>query len=339
MARRKKSQQLNLKALAVFLASAISAAILLYLQPADAPENFSAAKVLLRETVYADQNYQGHLGTLYCGCDWQWTGKSGGVVDMHSCGYTIRSQAHRAKRIEWEHIVPASWLGRQRQCWQEGGRKNCNATDPVFNVMEADMHNLSPVIGEVNADRSNYRFGVVKHAEQQYGRCSSKTDFNGRVFEPRDEVKGFVARVNFYIHDRYQLSMSPAQQKLFMDWHTKYPVSEWELERNNRIAKHMGHDNEFVTGKRQWQLTQAVSKPTLAAKTAQAPQPTRAQPGAIQPTAIKGNKTNQLYHIKDRCPSFAKLSERNTVYFKTEQEAQQAGYKLAGNCRTAVGSN
>lgn len=339
MSRRKKTQKpLTLKSLAVLLASVLSAAIMFYLQPGGAPENFTAAKTLLRESVYADQNYRGHLGTLYCGCDWQWAGKSGGIIDFPSCGYKVRNQPNRAKRLEWEHIVPASWLGRQRQCWQEGGRKNCNATDPVFNAMEADMHNLSPVIGEVNADRSNYRFGMVKHTEQQYGRCSSKTDFQGRVFEPRDEVKGFVARVNFYMHDRYKLKMSPAQQKLFMDWHTEYPVSEWELERNNRIAKHMGHDNEFVTGKRQWQLTQTVTKPSAEPVVKQEHTQPAIKTAVVQSANIKGSKTSKLYHIQGSCPSYEKLSPRNSVSFATEQQAMQAGYSKARNCRPAAGS-
>jgi endonuclease I len=38
----------------------------------------------------------------------------------------------RAARIEWEHIVPAWQIGHQRQCWQEGGRKNCTRNDEVF---------------------------------------------------------------------------------------------------------------------------------------------------------------------------------------------------------------
>lgn len=342
MARRKKiPKQIRTKSLAVFLASIISALFVLYFQSGIAPENFRAAKVLMRESVYEDQNQSGHLGTLYCGCDWRWTGESGGRIEHASCGYKTRAQATRANRIEWEHVVPASWLGRQRQCWQEGGRKNCNATDPQFNRMEADMHNLSPVIGEVNADRSNYRFGMVNHSEQQYGRCTSKTDFVGRVFEPRDAAKGIVARINFYMHDRYKLSMSAAQQRLFMQWDQQYPVTQWELERNRRIAKHMGHDNEFVTGQRQWQLKQAAKPVAVRASVAKpAPKPASTPVNSPAHTGrIKGNKNSKLYHIKGRCPSYTKLSERNAVYFKTEREAQQAGYTMAGNCRAPSTDN
>ena len=52
-------------------------------------------------------------------------------------------------------------LAIKRQCWQEGGRKNCIKTDAVFKKMEADLYNLKPAIGEVNGDRSNYQFAVL----------------------------------------------------------------------------------------------------------------------------------------------------------------------------------
>lgn len=74
-------------------------------------------------------------GDLYCGCKWNWVGKSGGRIDAMSCGYEARKQASRAKRTEWEHIVPAWTFGHQRQCWQQGGRKNRVANDRVFRAM------------------------------------------------------------------------------------------------------------------------------------------------------------------------------------------------------------
>ena len=216
-----------------------------------APQNFEAAKREARDFVYFDRT---DAGTFYCGCTWAWTGRSGGRVDLDSCGYKVRSQEARAQRIEWEHIVPASNLGRLRQCWQQGGRKNCNATDPVFNVMEADLHNLTPSVGEINADRSNYNFGMLPGAKRQHGACNFRVSFSDRVAEPRDAVKGMIARVYFYMHDRYDLNMSRQQQQLFMAWHRQYPVSNWERERDNRIAGRMGHHNPFVTGEASWSL-------------------------------------------------------------------------------------
>jgi hypothetical protein len=122
---------------------------------AGAPTTFEKAKVVAKKQVFYDQA-DSSTGELYCGCKWTWVGKSGGRVDALSCGYEVRKQETRAKRTEWEHIVPAWTFGHQRQCWQQGGRKNCVATDKVFRAMEADLFNLYPSVGEVNGDRANY---------------------------------------------------------------------------------------------------------------------------------------------------------------------------------------
>lgn len=232
-----------------------------------APQTFSQAKVIVKENIYFDQNKNGALGTIYCGCDWQWVGKTGGRIDPKACGYKIRAIASRGARTEMEHVVPASWLGQQRQCWKNGGRKNCNKTDPVFNIMEADLHNLTMAIGELNADRSNYRFGELPNARYQHGQCKSKVDFNKRVFEPRDEAKGMAARINFYMADRYDLAISEQQQRLFIAWDKKFPVTAWELKRDRRIAKAMGHSNEFVTGTQRWTLGHKNSKKGVMSST------------------------------------------------------------------------
>src|SRR5690606_33905669 len=94
------------------------------------PANFSAAK---KEAL---QIYQDYPVSFYCGCEIQWQGKKG-IPDLQSCGYQVRKQQNRASRIEWEHVVPAWQFGHQRQCWQNGGRKNCSKHDVQFRSMEA----------------------------------------------------------------------------------------------------------------------------------------------------------------------------------------------------------
>ena len=216
-----------------------------------APATFEYAKIESRQSIYHDRT---NAGTTYCGCSWEWVGRSGGRVDLQSCGYEVRAQEVRASRIEWEHVLPASNFGRARQCWQDGGRANCQLVDPVFNMMEADLHNLTPTIGEVNADRANFNFGMLPTTAYQHGACDFKVDFKARKAEPRDEVKGLLARVYFYMHDRYDLPMSRQQQQLYMAWDRQFPVSVWEAERNRRIAAIMGHGNPFVTGERNWSI-------------------------------------------------------------------------------------
>ncbi|RAX00795.1 MULTISPECIES: endonuclease [unclassified Photorhabdus] len=305
-----------------------------------APAAFEQAKVELRKRIYHDQ-FKSETGTLYCGCHWQWTGKSGGRTILSSCGYQVRSQQNRAERIEWEHIVTAWVFGHQRQCWRNGGRKNCVSSDPVFRAMESDMHNLVPSIGEVNGDRSNFSYGMLpKSMPNNYGRCTSKVDFKSRTFEPRDEVKGQVARINFYMHDRYNLSMSRQQQQLFIAWDRQYPPSKWEQERDNRIAGIMGHHNPFVTGEQKWQLwhkNSAAGIPKSEQRKGQRNSQTDTQRQRVLSDAsstglIKGNNKSKIYHFS-HCSGYKMIQEKNAVYFKTETEAKNAGFRLAGNCK------
>ena len=48
--------------------------------------------------------------------------------------------------------------------------------------------------------------------------------------------------------------------------------------------------------------------------------------------AIKGNRNSKVYHLPEGCPSYDKVSARNVVPFNTESEAQNAGFRKAGNC-------
>ncbi|MGV6475546.1 endonuclease [Azotobacter vinelandii] len=304
---------------------------------ADAPESFEKAKIALREKVYFDRQTS-DVGDMYCGCRWTWMGRSGGRIDLKSCGYEVRADSNRAQRIEWEHIVPAWVLGHQRQCWQKGGRENCKSSDPVFRVMEADMHNLSPTIGEVNADRSNYSYGMLPSTPAQYGACPTRTDFKQRVTEPRDAVKGLVARVQFYMHDRYGLSMSRQQQQLFMAWNRMYPASAWERERDQRIAQVMGHHNPFVTGERTWTLGHKPSREGLAGQGTATPARRPVEP-PVQvaeesgSAPVIGNSASKIYHLPVGCPSYEQVQEKNRVSFGSAADAEAAGFRRAGNCR------
>lgn len=198
--------------------------------------NFSAAKKVLPEV------FAGLEEEFYCGCKY-----SGKTVDWTSCGYAPRKNASRAQRIEWEHVVPAAHLGSQRQCWQEGGRKNCSGKDPLFDMMEGDLNNLVPAVGEVNGDRGNMSYGVwTSNPVPVYGQCKSIPDFKTKRFQPREEVRGRAARISLYMHLRYGLTMSSQDKKLWCGWAKTYPVDAREVERNRRIRRWQGEGNWLV---------------------------------------------------------------------------------------------
>ncbi|MCB5162623.1 endonuclease [Marinomonas sp. E8] len=292
------------------------------------PISFSQAKVLSKQHVYFDQT-SSELGTFYCGCDWRWVGQSGGRVNKKSCDYKTRKQEARSNRTEWEHVVPAWVMGHQRQCWQDGGRKNCSANDPTFRVMEADPHNLVVSVGEPNADRSNYSFGMIQGEPRAYGSCDFEVDFKSRVVEPRPEVRGQIARIYFYIHDRYDLNMSKSQQQLLMAWNKTNPVTDWEKKRDARIANAFGHSNPFVTGDQVWRMDHVNSGQGLKGKHNSYLSESR----TVNETkgVVRGNKNSRIYHLSS-CPSYGAVKTSNIADFKNEEEAQKAGYRKAKNC-------
>ena len=201
-------------------------------QPAipGAPRTFAEAK-RKAEAIYA-----GHQEDLYCGCHYSDLHH----IDLAGCGYVPRKQPQRASRIEWEHIVPAWVFGHQLQCWQQGGRKQCESTSPQFNQMEGDLLNLYPAVGEVNADRNNFGYGMLPGARPMYGQCQTVVDFQQRTAMPREEVRGLVARTWLYMAARYGLRLSRQDQQLYQAWDRSYPPTEWERTRKQRIEAIQG---------------------------------------------------------------------------------------------------
>ncbi len=206
---------------------------------------------------------------LYCGCTFLPEPGRGLRVDLASCGYSPARDAARAQRIEWEHAVPAAAFGRTFVEWREGsdrcvdrkkrryrGRK-CARTSPEFARMEGDLHNLFPVVGEVNGLRGDLPMGVLDppgsstaHAgaagSLHFGACGSTIEAG--VFLPRREVRGDLARAYKYMNAAYpdRGLVDDAHRALFDRWDTEDPPDAWERERNRRIAERQGNANPFI---------------------------------------------------------------------------------------------
>ncbi|EAK9999620.1 deoxyribonuclease [Campylobacter lari] len=144
--------------------------------------------------------------------------------------YTKKGKINqRAKRIEWEHIMSAQNFGKHLPCWREGGRKACQ-NDPLFTKMEADKQNLVPAIGEVNGDRSNFRYAEapLNLEYTQYGNCKVYTDFKLKRFYPANYSKGWIARSYLYMSKTYNIRLSDQERKLMESWDKQYSMSEKE---------------------------------------------------------------------------------------------------------------
>ncbi len=186
---------------------------------------------------------------LYCGC--HFIDKKN--IDNSNCGFRPRHNPRRrsykrAQRIEWEHIVTAHNMGHFRECWRTGGRKNCTRNDDEFALIEGDLHNLYPAIGEINGDRNNFMYSVWSNQpEPMYGNCATVVDFKLRKVQPRAEIRGLIARVHFYMEKQYGIHLSKQDRQLFEAWDKMYPVTKAECIRDARIKKFQGNSNPFVS--------------------------------------------------------------------------------------------
>lgn len=159
-------------------------------------ESFAKAKRLLEQEVYYD-----HRQTLYCGA----------VFDEHKRvqlpqGFTTDKHRKRSLRVEWEHVVPAENFGRAFPEWREGharcidrkgkafrGRACAEKMNADYRRMQADMYNLYPAIGSVNAVRSNKNFQMLgPGVPSAFGSCSMK--IIGNKAEPPERARGQIAR-------------------------------------------------------------------------------------------------------------------------------------------------
>jgi len=54
-------------------------------------------------------------------------------------------------------------------------------------------------------------------------------------------------------------------------------------------------------------------------------------PANVADLRIKGNRKSRIYHLKG-CGSYDRISDKNVIWFKTTDEAEAAGFRMAQNC-------
>jgi endonuclease I len=177
-----------------------------------------------------------------------------GIVTGVYTGYQIelnpnarpRSDA-LAKGINAEHVWPQS--------------------RGAIRAAKSDLHHLFPARIRVNSARGNNPFADIPDAQtRRWYRDRSETDsiptadidsysevFTGS-FEPRESVKGNVARAMFYFYTMYANQADAAapgffsrQQRTLCQWHQNDPVDAVEVSRSRAIARsRQGNENPFV---------------------------------------------------------------------------------------------
>lgn len=212
-------------------------------------QSFAQAQRILMKEIY-----RGHQNTFYCGSRY-----TQGRYLIHNNGYIPRRKSQRARRLEWQHIVPldsfgykfAEWRDGHPQCLDSRGSpfKGPNCAEKMniqFRFMQCDLYNLVPVIGEIRGLRANYGYGMVPGEKAEFGNCDIEIASN--KVEPPDAVRGDIARIYLYMDWAYPAFnlVSPADRKLFKVWKQQDPVDAWECERARRIEATQNNENPIV---------------------------------------------------------------------------------------------
>ncbi|GKI13495.1 hypothetical protein CE91St39_29490 [Desulfovibrionaceae bacterium] len=144
--------------------------------------------------------------------------------------------------MEWREGDPQC-IGKKGKPFK--GRRCAEKINMEYRHMQADMYNLFPAIGAVNAVRSNKQYSALPGSASAFGSCPAKVD--GKRFEPPDRAKGQVARAALYMADSYpKYRLSRQQQQLFEAWDKMFPVDAWECTRVKRIEKLQRNENARV---------------------------------------------------------------------------------------------
>jgi endonuclease I len=122
-----------------------------------------------------------------------------------------------------------------------------------------DAHHIRPTDASVNSERGNLDFDEGGTPLTEAPGCKK----DGDSFEPRDEVKGDVARMIFYMAVRYEgsngepdlevvdyvnTSPDPEMGKLqkLLDWNMTDPPDDFEKNRNELIYSYQENRNPFI---------------------------------------------------------------------------------------------
>ncbi|UOE40154.1 endonuclease [Chryseobacterium suipulveris] len=174
------------------------------------------------------------------------------IVGTNQCGSS--NQNVEGYCYNREHSLPKSYFGGQ--------------VAPMAN----DAHFVIPSDYFVNSNRGNYPYGEIASASWTSTNGtkigpSTFPGYAGTVFEPINEFKGDIARMQLYFITRYedklasfaqyQTSSSPLDGttdrgfkqwyiNLLLKWAAQDPVSQREIDRNNAVYARQKNRNPFI---------------------------------------------------------------------------------------------
>ena len=232
------------------------------------PTSFESLEAFSKTYTGYYEKMNGHLSTV---SDFKSTLNSIISANLSSSNYKkawdILAEADAVDSNNIECLYTGKKIGKTNHGSSNGqwNREHVWAKSHGFGSLESnyayyDCHHLHATEVSINSDRGNMPFDDI--TSSSYSSDSYGNKWDGSAFEPRDEVKGDVARSMFYMVVRYESSpdleledkrtsttstaATLGKLSTLIKWAYEDPVSEFEIRRNNVVYSYQNNRNPFI---------------------------------------------------------------------------------------------
>lgn len=144
-----------------------------------------------------------------------------------------------------ESPVPGGCFFNTEHCWPQSQGADL---EPA----RSDIHHLFPTYEFANGTRSNYPLGDTTCSDSgcswdENGSELGYAEAGYQAFEVRPDLRGNLARAQFYFAVRYAKELSATVEADLRAWHAADPPDEAEIARNEGIFAVQGNRNPFVS--------------------------------------------------------------------------------------------
>lgn len=203
--------------------------------------------------------------TFYCDCPYSKNNaqiiqrssiKNSGLYTVYLgvCEYQTRSNEALANSLSWDYIVPLDTIAKSLPCGTKAKKKlfkknalylpqkQCE-NDSAFQAAKNDPVNREPSIGEIKNDRNAFNFGKLDFESRKYGLCDFEVKADKMLAEPREEIRGDIARIHFYMKEKYGIKFDLTYLARLKLWERSDKATQQECAK--LIFKTMGQEPPF----------------------------------------------------------------------------------------------
>ena len=195
--------------------------------------------------------------TFFCGCSFDLNYMRLNLEFTNSCLY--RSIKNSNRRVKWTHLFPQTRfddsLSKEVKICKNKKKEDkiscLRSNSKIFREIEEDVFNIIPVIEEIEEERKDYRFSDIDYENYPFGSCIFEVSHKQKTVEPRDDLKGDIARIMFHMIAKYKdfVEISKKEYKTFIKWNKNDPLSLEECKFINNKLNYSEYSSVYFNGR------------------------------------------------------------------------------------------